>query len=56
MIACFMCPLGEIGMAAVGGVCGMLLMLKLCWRYVRSRCLHKNCKCNCCDHQEKPKC
>jgi hypothetical protein len=46
-----MCPLGEIATLAAGGLVGVLIMLKLCWRYVKARFVKTDCGCNCCKHE-----
>lgn len=47
-----MCPLGEIATVAAGGLVGILIMVKLCWRYIKTRFIKTRCGCDCCDHKK----
>jgi hypothetical protein len=48
-----MCPFGEIIAGGAGGLLGVLLMGKLCWRYIKTKFGHKDCGCDCCKHHER---
>jgi hypothetical protein len=49
-----MCPFGEIGVAGLGCLIGVLGMIKLCWHYLKSKFGKKKCACDCCHHKPFP--
>ena len=50
ILACFMCPFGEIIAGGGGALLGIAIMAKLCWRYLKAKWTGKTCKCDCCHH------